>query len=425
MNEAFLHFVWRYGLFRHQSIFTDQGESLEIIRPGELNANAGPDFINARIRIEGILWAGNVEIHIRSSDWYRHNHHNNKAFDNVILQVVYKHDRPAVNTRREHIPTLKLSFDAHLYETYCNLMGMKGWVSCREKIHSLDPFIFKCWLNTLVIERLQERTENISLMLDQYINNWDEVFYIHLARSFGFGLNNIPFEMLARSLPLKYITKHRDSLLQTEALLFGQAGLLEKHGDFDAYYVTLREEYEHLRRKYGLQPLEKHLWKFLRVRPVNFPTIRISQFASIIHHSPRLFPMILECKSLEAFRKIFEIETSLYWQRHYIFNTLSDQKIKKLGKESINILIINTIIPFLFIYGSVYHDEILKNRAIELLENMPPERNRIVKYWSGLGLHASSAFYTQGLLQLANSYCARKRCLACSVGIKIIKSDNM
>ncbi|MBN2480644.1 MAG: DUF2851 family protein [Bacteroidales bacterium] len=424
MTEAFLHFVWKYGLFEHNNIFTDQGEPVEIIRPGEQNADAGPDFINARIKINHIVWAGNVEIHIRSSDWYRHNHHNNKAFDNVILQVVYRHDRPALRTNREHIPTLILSFNGHLYETYCNLMGYKGWISCRDKIQSIDPFIFKCWLSTLVIERLQEKTENVLLLLEQLTNNWEEAFYVHLARSFGFGLNNTPFEMLARSLPLKYIARHKESLFQTEALLFGQAGFLEEQGDRDAYYIALQGEYRHLRRKYGLKPLEKHLWKFLRVRPVNFPIVRISQFAAVMNHSVHLFSSMLECRNLETFYKMFKAGTSDYWETHYIFNAISSRKAKNLGYESINILIINTVIPFLFIYGTVFNDEGLKSRAVELLDHLPPEQNRIVKYWSGLGFKASSAFYTQDLIQLANGYCARKRCLACSVGIKIIKSGN-
>ncbi len=425
MNEDFLQFIWKYGLFNRNALITDLGEPVEIIRPGEQNTDAGPDFLNARIKIDNTIWAGNVEVHISSSDWYRHNHQNNKAFDNVILQVVYKHDRSAVRTTGEHIPTVALSFDENLYETYCNLVGNKGWISCRDRIHEIDPFVFECWLSSLVIERLQQKTETISLLLEQNKNDWEEAFYIHLARSFGFGINSIPFEMLARSLPLKCIARHQGNLFQIEALLFGQAGFLDLPDHGDAYYTSLRKEYLHLSRKYNISPVEKHLWKFLRTRPVNFPTIRISQFAAMLNHSVRLFSHILECESLKSFYRIFDSETSGYWKKHYTFHASSAGKIKKLGRESIDIVIMNTVVPFLFIYGVKHGKEKLKDRAIDLLENIPPEKNRIVKYWAGMGFHASSAFYTQGLLQLSNAYCIRKRCLACSVGIKIIKSGKI
>lgn len=420
MTEDFLHFIWKYGLFDRNSLVTDCKENVEIIRLGEHNADAGPDFLNARIKIDQTVWAGNVEIHVRSSDWKRHNHQANKAFDNVILQVVYQYDLPAVRTSQEHIPTVELKFENRLFESYRNLLGNTGRIPCRDKIDRIDPVIFECWLHTLAIERLQQKNESISLLLAQNKNDWEEAFYVFLARSFGFGINSTPFELLARSIPLKCLARHKGNLFQIEALLFGQAGFLDLPAETDRYYTAARKEYAHLQRKYRLKPIEKHLWKFLRIHPQNFPTVRIGQLASLINQSSHLFSKMIECEKIEELYQIYSTETSEYWKTHYNFDKLSAKKTKRLGMESINIIIINAVIPFLFAYGTLYGIEKLKTRAIEWLENIPPERNRIVNHWADLGFHPSSAFYSQGLLELTNHYCKRKRCLACSIGTKII-----
>jgi hypothetical protein len=280
MTEDFLHFIWKYGLFERNGMVADNGEEIQVIGLGIHNTDAGPDFLNARIKIGYTTWAGNVEIHQRSSDWLNHRHHADKAYDNVILHVVYKHNQPVQRRTGEVIPTVELRFNTDLYENYCFLLAQKDSLPCRDKIRKVDPLIIDLWLNALVVERLQQKTQYITGLLDQYKNNWEEVFFINLARTFGFGLNAIPFEMMAKSISLSCLARHRNSRKQLEAILLGQAGFLEEAILFSDYYAELQREYLHLKNKYNLKPVEKHLWKFLRLRPVNFPTLRIAQFAA-------------------------------------------------------------------------------------------------------------------------------------------------
>jgi hypothetical protein len=420
MTEDFLHFIWKYGLFERNEMMTDEGDELQVIGLGEHNTDAGPDFLNSRIRIGHTTWAGNVEIHLRSSDWYVHKHHTDKAFDNVILHVVYHHDRPAIRASGEIIPTLTLVFDENLYKNYKVLMAPKVQIPCSGKIKEVDPFLLDCWLNSLVVERLQMKTEHMEMLLKQTANNWEEVFYIMLARSFGFGLNADPFELLARNLPWKILGKHRNSLFQTEALLQGQAGFLDGDKGPGEYYTGLRKEYLFLRHKYNLRPIPVQLWKFLRLRPVNFPSLRLAQFAALIQHSEGLLARVIGSPGIPDIMKLFEISPPPFWENHYTFEKTSPKKAKVIGREAINNIIINAVIPFLFIYGKMHGREDLKNRALQWLSALPPEKNRVTVRWEMFGIRPSSAFYSQGLLQLSKSYCSRKHCLACSVGTHLI-----
>jgi hypothetical protein len=419
MTEDFLHFVWKYGLFDREGIFADTGEEIKVFNLGEHNLDAGPDFLNTRIQIGNTTWAGNVEIHLKSSDWQSHKHHRDKAYDNVILHVVYENSQPVYRSNGEVIPTVELRFNPSLYDNYCRLLSQKSQLPCREKIGKVDSLIVDLWISSLVVERMQQKTGHIAGLLEQYRNNWDEVFYICLARSFGFGLNAMPFEMLARSVPLSNLMRHRGNPRQLEALLLGQAGFLEEGRLYDDYYTELRDEYLHLKNKYRLKPLEKHLWKFLRLRPVNFPTVRIVQFASVLQHSG-LFSHLLECSSMDDLKRFFIVKTSEYWDTHYNFETCSVRLVKRLGKEAFHTLVINTVIPFMFQYGRMTAREDLKDKALDWLQNIPAENNRYTKQWSSIVSSPDNAFNSQGILQLLKEFCSKKRCLACSVGSHII-----
>jgi hypothetical protein len=420
MTEDFLHFIWKYGLFDREDLLADTGEPVQVITLGEHNTDAGPDFLNARIKVGATLWAGNVEIHMKSSDWQGHQHQVDKAYDNVILHVVYQNNQPVHRNSGEMIPTLELRFDAGLYDAYCQLLARKRELPCGDRITKVDPLITELWLNSLVVERLSDKTRHLSTLLEAYRNDWEEVFYISLARSFGFGLNATPFELLARSLPLSHLARHRGNPLQMEALLFGQAGFLDQGKLFDPYSEALRREYNHLKHKYNLTAMEKHLWKFLRLRPVNFPTIRIAQFAALMGRPERLFSQVLACHDIAEVSGLFNVQASQFWNNHYTFETLSPVMPKNFGTAAVQILIINTVVPFLFLYGKSTALEDLKEKALSWLGMLPAEDNRLVNRWKDCGMKVSNAFDTQGVIQLVNLYCNRKRCLACSVGSHII-----
>jgi hypothetical protein len=419
MTEEFLHFVWKYGLFDRSGLLTDTGEVVEVIHLGEHNPDAGPDFLNARVRIGNTLWAGNVEIHLRSSDWFAHGHQHDKSYDNVILHVVHKYNQSVSRTGGMVIPTLQLPVGEGLFERYRMLIAKKERISCFDRMGEADPLIVDCWLSALVFERLQQKTEIIRNLLEQYRGDWEEVLYITLARAFGFGINAAPFAMLARSIPLAVLRRHSDSRMQTEALLMGQAGFLSPDVPEGGYPFRLLSEYRHLAAKYSLVPLEAHLWKFLRMRPMNFPTIRIAQFAELMHSSGH-FSRILACKEISALHRIFSVGANGFWNVHYTFEKPSEPGSKMLGEEAFQSIVINAVIPVLFLFGSMEGRDDLKDRAMDWLGRLPAESNRIVTDFTRAGIRPSSAFYSQAILQLWKEYCTRKRCLACSVGTTLI-----
>ena len=352
MPEEFLHYIWENKLFTFENKKTTNGNALEILNVGKRNTNSGPDFFNAKIKIDETIWAGNIEIHKKSSDWQLHKHNTDKAYDNVILHVVEIDDQQVTRINREEIATLIINYPEKLKTNYQNLLNAKTWIACQNQFHKIDPVILQIGFNRLMIERLENKTGEILERLQQNKNDWNETFYQMLARSFGFKVNALPFEMLAKSVPLKTLAKHKNSLFQLEALLFGNSGLLNEQLLGDNYYLKLREEYSFLYKKYQLHPFESHLWKFMRLRPVNFPTIRISQFADLIHNSLGLFSKIIEIDNINKLKELFKIKASEYWNSHYNFNkTTAKHSVKELGENSINTLIINVIIPFLFVFG--------------------------------------------------------------------------
>lgn len=399
MTEEFLHYIWKFRLFNNFNLKANTGETIEIIKPGEHNNHSGPDFLNAIVKIGETLWAGNVEIHINSSDWNKHKHSSDKAYNNVILHVVLNDDCTTLRTSGEMIPAIELKsrIEPDLYFRYEDLINSKQWVSCSRSINQVDTMIINSWLSRLLVERLERKSESIihALKLNQY--NWQETFYQHLARSFGFKLNATPFELLARSLPLTYLGKHRNSLGQVEALIFGQAGMLEAEFKED-YPLYLQKEYIFLKHKYQLNAIDQHLWKFLRLRPASFPTIRLSQFAHLINRSESLFSRMLECSDPTDYDELFKVSASEYWQTHYIFGKSTSPSSKVLGKSSIDGILINTIAPFLFVYGS-QKDEIFREKALQLLESLQGENNSIIENWRKIGMITSSAFYTQALIE--------------------------
>jgi len=314
---------------------------------------------------------------------------------------------------------LQIKFNNDLLNNYQSLIKKDTWVACEDYLDLVDGFKIKVWLEKLTVERLEQKSDRINNILGQVNNSWETAFYYQLARNFGFKLNSDPFELLAKSLSLISISKHKDNLFQIETLLFGQAGFLDEVGG-DEYYLKLQKEYLYLQKKFKLKPIEKHLWKFLRSRPGNFPTIRIAQFAKLVYESKSMFSKTLEIDKKEVLHDLFVVKPSEYWDTHYLFNKTSILKSKSLGKSAVEIILINTVIPFLFVYGKAKGQYQYQERALDLLENIKAEKNSIISNWDKLGIKSTSAFDTQALIQLKNNYCNQKKCLNCQIGNTII-----
>ncbi len=422
MQEQFLHYLWRFRRFEQNDLQSTQGETIIIQEVGEYNNHAGPDFFNARIQIGDTLWAGNIEIHIRSSEWIAHKHQEDKAYENVILHVVMEEDELIFRQNGERIPCLELRklIPPKIAKTYQKLLHNAYWIPCQHHFNEVSELSRNIWLERMLVERLEQKTDTIKNSLHLNKNNWEETFYQILARNFGVKVNADPFELLAKSLPLLTLSKHKTNLLQIEALLFGQAGLLET--DFeDDYPNKLKKEYDFLKQKHHLTTLKTESWKFLRMRPANFPTIRIAQFAMLIYQSNHLFSKILAAQNVTEIENMFEVSISNYWKTHYVFDKESVSRKKTLGKSMIHLVIINTIAPILFLYGKMKKEELFKDRAFQLLEELKPEKNSVISGWQKLGVEPTSAHQTQALLQLKNNYCKNKRCLECAIGNAILK----
>ncbi|NOX45739.1 MAG: DUF2851 family protein [Chlorobi bacterium] len=423
MTEEFLHYIWKFKLYG-LPVKLVTGEQISILETGQHNFNSGPDFFNAKIKIGKTLWAGNVEIHIKSSDWFAHKHQNDKAYDNIILHVVYENDKNIKRKNGESIPVVEMKgvINRALFERYQVFMTAKTGIPCQTHIHEVDRFIINNWLDRLLVERLEQKATEVDERLKFNGNNWEQTLYEFMARNFGFKVNAVPFELLSQSLPLIYLGKHKNNKHQIEALLFGQAGLLSGNCN-DEYFVDLKKEYEFLKRKFSLIPIDPHLWRFMRLRPSNFPTIRIAEFADLIFKSSHLFSNILECEKFSNLLPLFDVKPSTYWDNHYTFGKESTKRKKKLGKAAIHLIAINTIIPFVFIYGRIKNEQKYIDRALKFLDQIPGESNSIVKKWEEMGMGTQTAFNTQALLQLKNSYCNKKRCLDCSIGNALLLID--
>ena len=423
MKESILHFIWQNKLFQSHSLLTTDGESVEVIDPGRLNTDAGPDFFNAKIKLGNTIWAGNVEIHTRSSEWARHGHDDDKAYNSVVLHVVKKADVQVFRADGAPIPQLELIYPAEIEENYGQLMQNSLRIPCENKISAIPGIFIRSWKNALLTERLLQKTENISEILSQNNRHWEEAFYLNLARSFGFGTNGQAFEMLAASLPMQILGKHKNDLSQLEALLFGQAGLLAAKEE-DAYLLSLRKEYDFLKIKYDLKPIDGSQWKLLRLRPDNFPHVRIAQFAALIHKSTSLFSKITENPDIQYLQGIFRVEPSEYWKTHYLFAHESHKSLKGIGQKAIEGIIINTVVPFLFSFADTRGNQSMKDKAIEILEKLPAENNVITRMWHETGIDCASAFDSQALIQLKKMYCDKRNCLRCRIGHKVLTIDS-
>lgn len=421
-NEDLLHYIWKFRLYHEPLLKTATGESLDIIRPGQHNQHAGPDFSNAKIRIGDTLWAGNVEIHIRSSDWYRHQHQCDRAYDNVILHVVAYHDQSIFRTDGTEIAVLEIGklIPENISDNYEELMAGLSWIPCENKVKQVDNFFINTCLTRVLIERLEEKSEMIKALLDEVKGSWDDAFYISLARNFGFKTNALPFEMLARSLPQYLLARYKDRPFQIEALIFGQAGFLEIKLK-DDYPQLLRKEYRFLRKKHDLIPVDRYLWKYMRLRPCNFPSIRLAQFAALIIRSNHLFSKIIDEMDIAVIISLFnKLKLNEYWNTHYRFDQECKHSAVTLGEEAINNILINTISVFLFAFGIKTGNVIHRDRAITLLESLKPERNAIIRRFNEIGINSSDSAISQALIQLKKSYCDQKKCLSCVIGIKIL-----
>jgi hypothetical protein len=424
MKEEFLHYLWKYGLYDPDKLSDNDGNKIVVINPGEYNRDSGPDFFNARIFIAGTVWAGNVEIHLKSSHFDIHGHQNDPAFNNVILHIVAENDKKVFNQKGEEILTSEIVFDPSLYEKYLSLVNDPHIIACQHEIRKFDNILIRHWLNTVVIERLQGKSEFILKILSETGNDWEETFYRMLTRYFGFRVNTEPFEMLATALPFRIIRKHADNRFQIEALLFGTAGMLEeglfKEAVSDEYYLNLIKEYRVLSAKYSLQPIHGWLWKFSRLRPANFPTIRISQLSAMLSVTGGLFSRVIEANDIRHLKEVFEVTASPYWDNHFVFGKESRSVPKNTGAQATDIFLINAVIPVIFVYGRSRDSNDICERALSFLEDTDAEDNLIISDWKTAGIEAESAFYSQALIQLRNEYCRKRRCLDCRIGSKLL-----
>lgn len=419
-SEDLLHYVWKFRLFKQSDLFTTEGEKIEIIDPGMHNTNAGADFFNAKIKIGDKMWAGNVEIHINSNDWYNHKHHLDKNYNSVILHVAEQIKRDVINEKGMKVSQMQLIVPEKVRHGAGHLLQSISSIPCKNDLPEVDKNTIRSWLNVLAIERLERKTNDIYNHLSRFNNSWDQTFYVLLSRNYGFGLNSEEFERLALSLSYNIIQKHSNNIFQMEALLFGQAGMLQNETILDDYYISLKKEYEFFRHKYQLKPLEAHLFKKLRVRPGSFPQLRIAQLAALFVQSGRLFSTVIEIEDYKRLRLYFQSTVSEYWKTHYSFGKPSKESKKFLGDASLNTIIINTVVPILFAYGKKNDQEKYCDRSLAILEEIKPERNSIVEEFKEAGITPNSAFDTQALIQLKKEYCDNRKCLYCKIGYKIL-----
>lgn len=419
MNEALLQFIWQHSLYNPASLQTADGEPVTIINPGLRNTNAGPDFLNARIKIGTTTLAGHIELHINSSDWLKHGHQHDEAYKNLILHVVYHNDTAAIN----NIPLLELGqhIFSHVQPKYSGLVNALQPLPCANMLAAVKDITKESWLSRLLAERWEQKLSEWTGLQKKNVDDWQNLLYWRTAANFGFKVNATPFLLLAQSLDINILAKHRENLLQIEALIFGQAGMLS--ADFkDEYPRELQREYDYLSKKYRLKPIQSHLWKFMRMRPANFPTVRLAQFAALVHKSVHLFSQIIETYSVKEITPLIEVTASEYWDTHFRFDEEATFAVKHLGASSVHNIIINTIAPIQFLYARRYGIQSQQDKALQLLESVPAEKNNILDVWTSSGWKAHSAAQSQALIQLYNGYCTPRKCLECAIGLSIIRS---
>ena len=440
MREEFLYYIWENRL-TDKDLKTTEGESVEVVATGYRNTDSGPDFLEAKIQIGDKLWAGHVEIHVKTSDWNRHGHQSDKAYKNVILHVVYENDMQV-----NDIPTLELKghFDESLFAQYQKLISSKNWIPCEKSIAQVPVFTRLSWLDRMAVERLESKSETVTKILEANQFDWEDALYKLLMRYFGLKVNNQAFETLSNILPFKTLLKHADNLLQLEAMLFGFAGLLEENFA-EEYPLLLKREFSVMKAKFNLLTMPAERWRFMRMRPSNFPTIRLAQMAQVIHKNGCLFSKIREAKNGDEVKALFDVAASEYWETHYRFCLRlprcdspttqesgavgqsyhgSRKTPKHLGETTADVLIINAVTPLLFCYGKQHKDESICDKAMHFLEETEAEDNAIIRHFASCGITAQNAMQTQGLLHLYSYFCKRKRCIECRIGNVLLHKIN-
>lgn len=420
MQEDFLHYIWKHKTFDTSYLKTANGETVSINKLGKHNHNAGPDFFNAQLSIDNQFWAGNVEIHIRSSDWYVHNHEIDKAYDNVILHVVWEHDTEIFRKDNSEIPTLELKHyvNKSLLGNYQKLMQSKSWINCETSFPEVDDFLLSNWLERLYIERLERKSEDIQQLLNTSNNDWEAVLFKMLLKNFGLKVNGESFSSLASSFDFSQIRKIQNNVLDIEALLFGQSNLLEEDVQ-DVYYLDLKERYKFLKQKFGLDNLGVLPVQFFRLRPTNFPNIRLSQFANLCALEQNLFSRVIHLKTKADYYILFKKEVTDFWKTHYTFSKVSKKSKKLLTESFIDLIIINTIIPLKFSYAKSQGKSIDED-LFRLIKQIKMEKNSIVSRFLDIKKVEKSALSSQALLQLKQKYCDKNKCLRCAVGNSLI-----
>lgn len=423
MNESFLHYLWQFQYFEKKDLVTTSGESISVVKTGTANTHAGPDFSNAKIKIGDVFWAGNVEVHLKSSDWYAHHHQTDGAYNNVILHVVWHDDKPVTLADGTALHTLELKnrvADKILNE-YKKLLNSGSPIACEKSFGDVREIVKLSMLDKALTQRLEAKAQWATDLLKANTGDWEETAYQMLAKNFGFKVNADPFFQLAKTLPFKIIQK-QNSLLQVEALLFGQAGMLITKTK-DDYITALYREYALLSQKYSFREtaVSYAQWRFLRLRPANFPTVRLAQLASLLFHAKNIFSKFMEAASFAEVEKIISVGQSAYWKTHYRFGPKAKAIVPELGKASIQNIIINTIAPLLVAYGQQKDEQTMIDRAVELLQSTEAEQNKITRLWADLGLTVNTAFDSQALIELYNNFCTRRQCLNCNIGIALLK----
>ncbi len=429
--EQLLHYVWKHKLFPIGQLATTSSQRVEVIDPGLHNRNAGPDFFNAKIKIDGTLWVGNVEIHDKASDWFLHGHDKDPHYDNVILHVCGEIDGETTNSRGEKLVQMQLDVPEEVSRHYSELLSIDQYPPCFRIIPSLSKLTVHSWMSALQTERLSAKTEAIVGRLGRCNGDWENAYFVTLARNFGFGINGDAFEQWAQSIPLHAVDHHRDNIFQIEALFLGQAGLLNmesipeycrKDAVADGYFGKLQREYQYLAYKFSISPIDYSLWRFLRLRPQNFPHIRISQLAMLYYQQHAGLSRILEAATVKDAMRILSTTVTPYWETHYTFGSTSVRNEKHISAASLNLLVINTVVPILFAYGRHRGEEKYCDRAFEFLEALRPENNYIIRMWKLCGLGVDNAGDSQALIQLKKEYCDRKECLRCRFGYEYLKA---
>ena len=431
--EQLIHYVWKHKLFPLTGLKTTDGQEVEVIDTGLHNHNAGPDFFNAKVKIGGTLWVGNVEIHDRASDWFLHRHDRDPNYNNVILHVAESIDVDVKTRRGDYPPQMRLQVPTAVREHYEELLTTDEYPACYRIIPSLSKLMVHSWMSALQTERLEQKTEAIAQRVKDCDGSWEAAYFVTLARNYGFGINGDAFETWAKLISLQSVAHHRDNLMQIEALFLGQAGLLDiaaiperyqQQALNDSYFTELKSEYQYLAHKFGLQAMDANQWRFLRLRPQNFPHIRIAQLAHLYYEQRAGLSLLLECESVKQVRELLATQVTHYWETHYVFGEKSAKSEKKLSAASLNLQIINTVAPILFAYGKHKNSEKYCERAFDFLETLKAEENHIVRMWKEVGLMVETAGDSQALIQLKKEYCDRKDCLRCRIGYEYLKGSS-